>query len=464
MASTSGAMGSDIHRIHIRWRTTGFLLIVRLFYCNNPGGHLKSYEYFDAAQSVIDLAKNEERDLSPEEETQVSENLEAGKKAAKREALIAEAEKASAESRESRGRVYQPQQVDLPKDEKRGYSLMRAVSRLAAGQSVDGLEGEISQELANRGGKETQGFFMPLEHRALDSTTGTGAVQTKYAPSFIDILRNKTVVMAAGAEVLTGLDAGTYSIPKQTAAGTAYWISENNDTTASNQTIGSVSLQPNTLSGCTEISRRFIKTSSIDGERMSINDLSQQIAIALDYACLYGDGTTQPITGILQDTNTNLVTVGDSTNGAYLNLSDLYDMEKEIAVDNSEFSNTRFVTGPKLRAWMKGNDVAAVDGTASVVTGKYMWTDDNTVIGYPAMTSNQIPEALTVGSATCSAAVLGAFQQMIIGFWGGTGVEILVDPYSLSKSGGIRIVALLDVDMVLRHATAFCRVVDAKNA
>ena len=138
-------------------------------------------------------------------------------------------------------------------------------------------------------------------------------------------------------------------------------------------------------------------------------------------------------------------------------------MEKEVAVDNSEFANMRFVTGPKLRAQMKDRDIAAVDGTlaAGNATGRFLWDNGDAVIGYPSITSNQMPEALTVGNATCSSTILGAFQHCLVGFWGPS-LEIIVDPYSLSKSGGVRIVALVDVDMALRYATAFCRVVDAK--
>jgi hypothetical protein len=135
-------------------------------------------------------------------------------------------------------------------------------------------------------------------------------------------------------------------------------------------------------------------------------------------------------------------------------------MEKEIAVDNAEFGGTSFVTGPKLRAVLKSTDVHYADSTSTGTTGRYIWENDQ-MVGYPCFATNQMSEALTVGSATCSGLVLGAFSQMMIAFWGAQ--EIIIDPYSLSKSGGIRIISLLDVDVELRHAPAFCRVVDAQN-
>jgi hypothetical protein len=37
------------------------------------------------------------------------------------------------------------------------------------------------------------------------------------------------------------------------------------------------------------------------------------------------------------------------------------------------------------------------------------------------------------------------------------GLDITVDAYSLSQSGGVRIVALQTVDTAVRHAVSFCK-------
>lgn len=85
------------------------------------------------------------------------------------------------------------------------YSLLRAINLRASGKSVDGYEGEISQEIARRSGKEAQGFFMPLslrmspeaEHRDVDTTAGAGAIpRSLLTGRFIDALRNRTVLLA----------------------------------------------------------------------------------------------------------------------------------------------------------------------------------------------------------------------------------------------------------------------------
>ena len=50
--------------------------------------------------------------------------------------------------------------------------------------------------------------------------------------------------------------------------------------------------------------------------------------------------------------------------------------------------------------------------------------------------------------------VFGNFNDLLIGFFGG--LDIVVDPYSNSTSGTVRVVALQSVDCAVRHAVSFC--------
>jgi HK97 family phage major capsid protein len=81
------------------------------------------------------------------------------------------------------------------------------------------------------------------------------------------------------------------------------------------------------------------------------------------------------------------------------------------------------------------------------------------MLGYRAAVSNQVPANLgsstgaTTGVQTLSAIIFGNFNDLIIGEW--SGVDITVDPYSNSTSGTVRVVALQDVDVAVRHAGSF---------
>ena len=94
---------------------------------------------------------------------------------------------------------------------KHRYSLLRAVrSACEHGLKVpgDGLEAEVSQELARRcGPRVVQGFLVPMdiacgpERRALDLGQGAGGVAVITTTTAIDALRRKMVCQAAGALV-----------------------------------------------------------------------------------------------------------------------------------------------------------------------------------------------------------------------------------------------------------------------
>jgi len=67
---------------------------------------------------------------------------------------------------------------------------------------------------------------------------------------------------------------------------------------------------------------------------------------------------------------------------------------------------------------------------------------------------------LTKGStSTCSAIVYGNWNDLIIGTWGG--IDINVDTSTGSSSGTVRVVALQDVDVAVRHAESFAAMKDA---
>jgi len=50
-------------------------------------------------------------------------------------------------------------------------------------------------------------------------------------------------------------------------------------------------------------------------------------------------------------------------------------------------------------------------------------------------------------------AIFGNWADLIVAQWGG--IDLLVDPYSFSSSGNVRIAAFADLDFGVRHAESF---------
>ena len=74
-----------------------------------------------------------------------------------------------------------------------------------------------------------------------------------------------------------------------------------------------------------------------------------------------------------------------------------------------------------------------------------MAINPNSVAGYPAYVSNN----LTAGNM-----IFGDFSDLMMCEW--SGLDLMVDPYSLSTSGGVRTTAFWDVDFIVRHPESFC--------
>jgi hypothetical protein len=68
-----------------------------------------------------------------------------------------------------------------------------------------------------------------------------------------------------------------------------------------------------------------------------------------------------------------------------------------------------------------------------------------TVNGYAVQITNQI----ATGDV-----FMGNFADLLIGMWGG--LDLMVDPYTHSKRGRVRVVVFQDVDFALRREESFC--------
>ena len=357
-------------------------------------------------------------------------------------------------------------EIGLTEKEARSFSFMRAINALAnpgdrKAQAEAAFERECSDAFAGKNGRSAQGFFVPVEvqRRDLEVTTANSSTGGKLVAtdlvSFIDALRNKMVVTGLGAQMLSGL-VGSIAIPRQTAGATAYWVAESGAPTESQQTIDQVTMNPKTVGAFTDISRKLMLQSSIDVEAFVRNDLATVLALAIDLAAINGSGSNNQPTGILA--TSGIGSVAGGTNGAAPTLANMIDLETAVSVANADVGSLAYLTNAKVRGKLKQTFKNATYGDVPV------WGDGNMVNGYNAAVSNQVPSNLTKGTASgvCSAVLFGNFADLIIGQWGA--LDLMVDPYSNSTSGTVRVVALQDVDVAVRHAESFAAMKDALTA
>lgn len=425
----------------------------------------KRAKAFADAQSIRDGANKDSRDLSTDEETRhvallgevdsYGKRIEREERSASLGEVISERGQIGREDSEQRGNT-----IGMPAKDFSKYSLLRAINKRVNNEAIDGLEAEVSQELALRTNRKAQGFYMPTDlpmvqnRTILDTTQGAGAIPTILGTNFIDALRNKVVCAQMGASFLPNM-IGSFALPKQTGVGTAYWVAEGSAPTASFQTIGQVGFVAKTLGGYTDLSRKFVNQSAIDAESFVRNDLARILAIELDRAALFGTGSSNQPLGIVPNLVANLSAniIAMGTNGAVLDYPSVVSLETTVASENADAGQLSYLTNAKVRGALKTTVKSATAATVG-----FVW-DDNEVNSYPAYVSNNVPSNGTKGSGTAlSTMIFGDFTSLYFALWGG--LDILVDPYTGGNAGTVRINALQDVDINVRYLQSFAAIKD----
>lgn len=417
------------------------------------------------AKKIHTFAEGEERDLTPDEVAafdaimaDVDSLSQLIQKTTKLEQAEAAADAVEASLKQSAGRISRPEPIHADVER---YSIVRALRTFTEKGRLDGLEAEVSDELAKKSGRSPQGFFLPLDMPIqkfgnLDKTTGAGGLNTTVDYSnFIDLLRNKMLVKQLGASVLSDLN-GTVQIPKQTGGATAYWINADGSATitASNQTIGQVPLAPVTVGALTAYTRAFLKQTSMDVESFVQNDLATVVALEMDRVVFNGSGSGSEPEGILQNSSVETVALG--ADGDYPTFAKLVEMETAVAIANADIGKLAYVTTAAGRGVMKTTEVAEN-------TARFIWENDQ-INGYAAYASNQLPSDLTKGAygEDLSSIIYGNWADVLIGLWGG--LDVVVNPYTGDAAGSVRITVMQDTDVAFRHVESFCKCVDLQTA
>ena len=371
--------------------------------------------------------------------------------------------------------------LGLTDRETQEFSILRAVNASISRDWKDaGFEAECSRSVAQKLGKQTQGFFVPSDVLSRSSwtphaqqqraayavgtpgagTTGGTLVATElFAGSFIEVLRNQSAVMAAGATTLSGL-VGAVDIPRQISQTGTFWVAEGVNVGESEAQFDKVSLNMKTIGAYSQISRNMLMQSTPDIEALVRADLIAVIALGVDLAALSGTGPPMPV-GIA-----NAATIGayiGGVNGAAVTLDTVIAMEKVLAQANAPLNGRAYIMNPATIASLK---------TLKASTGAYLWTTaptgqrsstPGTINGYPLFQTNQARSTLTKGTSVgvCSEIFFGAWSELLIGEWGV--LEIVPNPYDAAvyKSGGVLLRAMQSLDIGIRHPASFVLMSDA---
>jgi HK97 family phage major capsid protein len=237
------------------------------------------------------------------------------------------------------------------------------------------------------------------------------------------------------ARTLAGL-VGNVDIPRQNAATQAYWVGEAGSPTGNQPGIDQIAFSPKTVGATTDITRRLMMQATPDAEIIVRDDILKVMALEIDRVAIYGSGSSNQPMGLKNITGISSVSFGTPGQPSF---AELVQMETDVALADADVDGMSYSFNAGIRGHLKTTlKFPGVNGSQTI------WEQGNTVNGYGTNTSNQIASGEVY---------FGNWMDLVIAMWGG--LELTVDPYSLSTSGGLRLVALQDIDINIRHKESF---------
>lgn len=317
-----------------------------------------------------------------------------------------------------------------------------------------------TEELDRKYPKLTAMHTAALQRAGLDTKTSTKGSELIFTlpGEFIQYLYNRMRVKELGAQTIAGLRENV-AYPKQTGKVTGFWVGENPgvDVADSALTLAQIPSSPKTYQSSTSYSRQLLAQAVIDVDTLVREDLARDMALAVDQAAISGTGSgaNQP-SGILNTVGVQLYNyINDAGNGGSPAWDDIVIMTEKLEDVNADQLGTgAWLTTPSVKSKLKRT------ARLGNVVGFPIWEDDDTVDGYPARSTNQVPKNGTEGTGTALHTLIrGIFETMVISMWG-NGFELVVDPYRLKKQGMIELTTFMLTDVTLKYPVAF---IVAKN-
>ena len=340
------------------------------------------------------------------------------------------------------------------------FSLSRAISG-AMGGGLTGIEKEVYQEAqheARQAGIQLSGnvaipqsMFRAIgQPGELSAVSGEGSdfVPTEHS-DFIRALQPKLLIEELGATSMNGV-TGNLSIPRISAAGIANWADGETAASAdSNLATDSVTMSPKRIGAFTTYTKQLLTQGVPSIDRIIAEDLGNAIKTAVDKAAFNGTGANGQPLGIFLETGTN---AQSDTNGTNVRAAEVIKMITDCASANGLSGQEKFIVSPAVYAKL---------ATLTQVTSVSPLMVNDFIMGYPVLMSAHLTQNGDKGSAsgTISQMLFGDFKNLMVCRW--TGMDVLVDPYSLGGSSQVKVIANQWLDTAVRNPLLFSRIDDA---
>lgn len=308
------------------------------------------------------------------------------------------------------------------------FRLIKAIRDVANNRSMD----EVTKAVANAGAEEMRKsglsfggqIQLPLETRTITvADEHDDVVETEFT-NILEPLRAKNVLVAAGAKYLTNL-VGDVQVPIMTKTNVG-WAGEVAEAASGDPTFNHVTLSPKRLTAYIDLSKQFIAQDSIAAEQLIREDLVKAINNKLEETILgSASGTTTQPEGMFNAISATSVS----------GYSDIVSKEADIE-DANVYNECVYVMSNKAKAALRAMPKSSKSTQLVYENGE--------VDGTKAINTSMIADKKYL---------YGDFSNLAIGQW--SGLDLLVDPYTLARSGQIRIVVNAYFDAKILREEAF---------
>ena len=304
-----------------------------------------------------------------------------------------------------------------------------------------GDEPELSLAKSLRGYLTGEWDGAELERKAMASSALGAILPTPIGNQIIDLARNASTVIRAGA-VTVPMTTATLKLARLTGDVTAGWYSEAGTISESDGTLDSVTLTARKMACLVRINREILEDSAPGVDSIIRNSVAQAMALELDRIALVGTGTAPQPRGLQNVSGINTVTaVGTPADYGKM-------LDAVFAVRLANYEPNAII-----------NSVRTQKTLSKLFTGI---SGDKTPLMMPAdysaltrLASNQIPTNLGAGTNE-SLAFVGDFSQLMIGLRQNIIIEISNSAADVFEKDQVMLRATWRGDVQVTRATAFC--------
>ena len=189
-----------------------------------------------------------------------------------------------------------------------------------------------------------------MDPRAELSTGGDGAglVPEPVAQQIWYALMGRLSIVEAGADVIR-LPNGSFKVPAESTASTAYWLAENSEITDAGTVFGDSGLEPHAVKALLSVSNEALQDTPEWAEQAVFRSLSDALVRAMNKAFLVGSGSSNEPEGIFTSTDVTETDLSSTD----LSIDHVIAAYYDVLAQGGRAENMVMILNPSAAEWME---------------------------------------------------------------------------------------------------------------